>query len=105
MAQVKYLIEVFGGRYSAYAPPTDPLTLYRTLAAGNPVILKLRTRKTDYFHVVVLRGMSFEPTRYGGVEPVLYINDPASYFTKPITFSELVPLWRDALVVRGLRLR
>jgi hypothetical protein len=104
MAQVKFLIEFFGGRYSEYAPPTDPITLYRTLSAGMPIILKIKTRRPNYFHVVVLRGMSFEPTLYG-IEPVLYINDPSAYFTKPIPFSKLAPKWRDALVVSGLPLR
>ena len=97
MPQVAGLIAQFGGRTSNYAPPTDPMTLYRTLSSGKPVILQVRSSWVSS-HVVVLRGMSFVPTPYG-VEPLLHINDPLAHFTQPVPFSRLAPLWVDALVV------
>jgi hypothetical protein len=98
MPQVQQLIRAFGGRPSALAPPTDPMTLYRTLASRRAVILHIRSGVSST-HVVVLRGMAFLPNRFGGVEPVLYINDPMSYYTQPMPFAALLPLWIEALVV------
>jgi hypothetical protein len=97
LPQIAALIREFGGRASTYAPPTDPMTLYRTLAAGRPVILHVRSSFTTS-HVVVLRGMTFVQTPFG-VEAVLHINDPLAYFTQPVPFSRLAPLWVEALVV------
>tara|TARA_R100000306_G_C4365115_1_gene137260 strand:- start:97 stop:660 length:564 start_codon:yes stop_codon:yes gene_type:complete len=96
--QIQQLIAHFGGRYSNYAPPTDPMTLYRTLSNGNPIILQVRTGIISS-HVVVLRGMSFMRTRYG-VEPMLHINDPLAHFTQPVPYSTIAPIWMDAIVVR-----
>jgi hypothetical protein len=97
-SQIAGLIRHFGGSTSTYAPPTDPMTLYRTLQSGRAVILQIRSGYATS-HVVVLRGMSFMPTPYG-VEPVLHINDPLAYFTQPVPFRQLAPMWMDALVVR-----
>jgi hypothetical protein len=47
----------------------------------------------------VLRGMAFAQNGYGQTEPVLYINDPMAYFTQPVPFSALMPIWLEALVV------
>ncbi|PSU02919.1 hypothetical protein C9J03_22250 [Photobacterium gaetbulicola] len=96
--QIQHLIAYFGGRYSSYAPPTDPMTLYRTLSNGMPVILQVRTGMISS-HVVVLRGMSFTRTRYG-IEPMLHINDPLAYFTQPVPYSFIAPIWMNAIVVR-----
>jgi hypothetical protein len=41
IAQIRSLIARFGGRPSVCAAPTDPMTLYRTLAAGYAVIIPL----------------------------------------------------------------
>jgi len=95
--QIQKLIAYFGGRYTTIAPPTDPLTIYRTLASGRPIILQVKTG-IQSGHVVVLRGMSFIPRRHG-IEPVLHINDPSSYFTKPVPFLKLLRLWISAIVV------
>ena len=98
LQQIQFLITQFGGRWTNLAPPTDPMTLYRTLDSGRPIILALNSGQS-VGHVVVLRGMSFLRTRYGNVEPVLHINDPISYFTQPVPFRQLIPLWRAAIVV------
>jgi hypothetical protein len=95
--QIQSLIAHFGGRYSAYAPPTDPLTLYRTLASGRAVILQVSTGQ-QVAHVVVVRGMAFQPTPFG-VQPVLFINDPMSVFTQPVPFARIAPIWMSAIVV------
>ena len=95
--QIRKLLAYFGGRYSNLAPPADPMTLYRTLAFGKPIILQVKTG-IQSGHVVVLRGMSFMPTPYG-VEPVLHINDPMSHFTQPVPFSRLIRIWVGAIVV------
>ena len=95
--QMAGLIQMFGRTATAYAPPADAMTLYRTLRSGRAVILQVRSGATST-HVVVLRGMSFVQTPYG-VEAVLHINDPMSFFTQPVPFSQLLPLWIDAVVV------
>lgn len=97
LEQIQGLIAQFGGRYSGFAEPTDPMTLYRTLAGGHAVILALQTGP-QMNHVVVLRGMSFVQTQ-GGVEPVLHINDPMQVYTQPVPYRQLVQAWRKAIVV------
>ena len=96
--QIQLLIAHFGGRYAGVAPPTDPMTLYRTLASGKPIILQVRTGFQSA-HVVVLRGMSFLPAPHGGIEPVLHINDPMAHFTQPVPFSNLIRVWVSAIVI------
>jgi len=95
--QIQGLIRQFGGRYSSYAPPADPMTLYRTLSSGKPIILQIQTGMNSA-HVVVLRGMHFAQGRYG-VEAMLHINDPLSYFTQPVSFGRIAPIWMSAIVV------
>lgn len=97
LPQIQMLIARFGGHFSTVAPPTDPMTLYRTLKAGHPIILAVSTGMYSA-HVVVLRGMNFLRTPIG-VEPVLIVNDPMSYFTQPVPFSRLIGIWRSAIVV------
>ena len=95
--QIQNLILYFGGRYSIYAPPTDPMTLYSTLASGNAVIVQLRTSQFSS-HVVVIRGMSFVVTQ-SGVQPLLHVNDPMAIITQPVLFTAIAPIWMDAIVV------
>jgi hypothetical protein len=97
LSQIAALIRNFGGQLSSYAAPTDPISLYRTLSSGRPVILHVRSSFSST-HVVVLRGMSFTPTPFG-VQAILHINDPLAYFTQPVAFSQLAAIWIDALVV------
>jgi hypothetical protein len=97
LPQIQSLIGYFGGRYSALAPPADPMTLYQTLAAGRPIILFVRSGLMTS-HVVVLRGMHFIPVP-GGYEAVLHVNDPLGYYTQPVLFSQLVGIWMGAIVV------
>ncbi len=95
--QIQFLIAQYGGSYSQIAPPTDPMTLYHTLASGRPIIVHIASGYASS-HVVVLRGMAWVPTAWGA-QPVLYINDPMAYFTQPIPYQSLVPIWIDAIVV------
>ncbi|UDF37606.1 UNVERIFIED_ORG: hypothetical protein LHJ69_11245 [Shinella sp. XGS7] len=95
--QIQGLIAYFGGRYSTYAPPANPMALYSTLASGRAIILQLRTGQTSA-HVVVVRGMSFISTPMG-VQPVLHINDPMAMFTQPVPFAQIAPIWMSAIVV------
>ena len=97
LEQIQYLIGEFGGRYSALAPPTSPDVLYETLASGRAVILQVASGQAS-FHAVVLRGMSWMETPYG-LEPVLHINDPLDYYTRPVPFWRLVGIWEAAIVV------
>jgi hypothetical protein len=97
LQQIQFLVSSFGHHASALAPPTDPMTLYNTLAAGHPIVLHVRTGPASS-HVVVLRGMSFLPTPQGPL-PVLQINDPMSYFTQPASFYDLLGVWIEAIVV------
>jgi hypothetical protein len=97
LQQIQFLIAQFGGTYSTLAPPTDPMTLYQTLAAGRPIILHVASGLMSS-HVVVLRGMEFVHGPMG-VVPVLHINDPLSYFTQPVPFQNLMGVWIAAIVV------
>lgn len=97
ISQIQGIIAQFGGRFSTYAPPADPMTLYRTLASGRAIILQLRTGQQSA-HVVVVRGMAFMPSP-AGVQPVLFINDPMSMFTQPVPFAQIAPIWMSAIVV------
>ncbi len=94
--QIQGLINQFGGRTSGYAPPTDPMTLYRTLALGHAVIIGVNTGQGG--HVVVARGMSFMQTPYGW-EPLVHINDPMAYYTQPVPFRQVARIWVAAIVV------
>lgn len=97
LEQIQYLIGQFGGSYSRIAPPTDPMTLYQTLASGRAIIVHVASGHASS-HVVVLRGMAWVPTQWG-LQPVLYINDPMSFFTQPVLYTSLVPIWINAIVV------
>lgn len=91
------LLNLTSGGYAALAPPTDPMTLYNTLASGRPIIMQVKT--SPYAgHVVVLRGMAWVNTPFG-VQPVLLINDPLAFFTQPVPFQQLLPYWQSAIVV------
>lgn len=95
--QIQKLIAQFGGRASSFAEPTDPMTLYNTLAGGHAVILALQAQP-GAGHVVVVRGMSFVQTQ-GGIEPVLHVNDPMAVYTQPVPYRQLVGIWKAAVVV------
>jgi Papain-like cysteine protease AvrRpt2 len=95
--QIQFLIAQFGGHFSSYAPPTNPMILYNTLSSGRPIILQLNSGNGNA-HVVVVRGMSFMPTAMG-IQPVLHINDPMAVFTQPVPFAQIAPIWMSAIVV------
>ena len=95
--QIQGLIKQFGGRSSNYAPPTDPITLYHTLAQGHAVIIGV-TVGQGQGHVIVARGMSFVQTQYGW-QPMVHINDPMSYYTQPVPFQAIARSWEVAIVV------
>lgn len=97
LPQIQGLIAEFGGRHSSIEAPTDPMTVYNTLASGKAIILAVKASPFAG-HVVVLRGMAWMQTPYG-VEPVLMINDPMAYFTQPVPFSQIARFWMSAIVV------
>jgi hypothetical protein len=97
LGQIRGLIRRFGGRASNYAPPTDPLTLYRTLAGGHAVVIALAAGPVGG-HVVVARGMSFARTPWGW-EPMVHINDPMASQTEVAPFRALARGWQAAIVV------
>lgn len=95
--EIQNLILAFGGRFSSLAQPADPMTLYQTLAMRRAVIMAVRSSPHSG-HVVVIRGMAWVPTPMG-VQPMLYINDPMSYFTQPVPFASIAQYWQSAIVV------
>lgn len=97
LQQIQGLIQHYGGTYSSISPPADPIALYRTLQAGKPIILHVRSGQTSS-HVVVLTGMAFVRTQMG-VVAVLEINDPLAYYTQPVLFPALLNVWVNAIVV------
>jgi hypothetical protein len=96
--QIRTLIQQFGGRPSNIAEPTDPMTLYRTLAGGHPVIIAVQAPGSQAGHVIVVRGMTFMQTQ-NGIEPVLHINDPMAIYTQPVPFRQLAQMWKAAIIV------
>jgi len=96
--QIRALIQQFGGRPSNIAEPTDPMTLYKTLASGHPVIIAIQAQGAQSGHVIVVRGMTFMQTP-NGVEPVLHINDPMAVYTQPVPFRQLAQMWKAAIIV------
>lgn len=97
MQQIQALLYAFGGRPSQLAPPADPMTIYQTLVSRRAIILHVRSGQSSS-HVVVVRGMTFLQTPYG-VQAMLLINDPMSFYTQPVPFANIVPIWIEALVV------
>jgi len=98
LQQIQYLIGQFGGRFSSIAPPTDPMTLYNTLASGKAIILQISSGAMSA-HVVVLTGMSFVRDRYGNIQSLLHINDPLSFYNQPVPYQNLIGIWMSAIVV------
>lgn len=97
LQQIQALIAYYGGRWSSTAPPANPMVVYQTLASGRAIIMAVQSSPYSG-HVVVIRGMAWVPTPMG-LQPVLYVNDPMSYFTQPIPFANLAQYWNAAIVV------
>lgn len=99
LPQIQGLIAEYGGRHSSVQHPTDPMTLYQTLAAGKAIIMAVKSSPFSG-HVVVLRGMAWMPTPFGTMEPMLIINDPMAYYTQPVPFSQIAQIWEQAIVIQ-----
>ena len=100
VSKIQHLLYYFGGSASSYAAPTDPMTLYQTLAQGKPVIMEISQPYQGMTHVIVIRGMGFAQTPMG-IIPMLHVNDPMSYYTQPVPFYQLAPLWKSAIVIHN----
>jgi hypothetical protein len=96
LRQIQILIRNFGQRTTTLAPPTDAMSLYRTLRQGHPIILAIRGSTTG--HVVVLTGMTWVQGQYGP-EALLHVNDPLRVIPNRLAFRALVPRWQAAIVV------
>jgi hypothetical protein len=97
LRQIQTLIRNFGQRTSSLSPPTDAMSLYRTLRQGHPIILAIRNSRVSG-HVVVLTGMTWTEGA-GRREAVLHVNDPLRVLPNRMTFRALVPRWQAAIVV------
>ena len=97
LQEIQGLILRFGGRFSAIALPADPMAVYRTLVSGRAIVMSVRSTPFSG-HVIVIRGMAWIITPMG-IQPVLYVNDPLSFFTQPIPFIDLLPYWQAAIIV------
>ena len=97
LRQIQILIRNFGQRTTTLSPPTDAMSLYRTLRAGHPIILAIRNSPYTG-HVVVLTGMTWT-SGASGPEAVLHVNDPLRVIPDRLTFRALVPRWQAAIVV------
>lgn len=95
--QIRGLIRNFGRRVTEVRPPTGPMSLYRALRAGRPIILALRSGPGTG-HVVVLTGMTWVRTLWGR-RAILHINDPIGAFPARMRFEEIMPRWHAAIVV------
>lgn len=97
LRQIQTLIRNFGQRTTTLSPPTDAMSLYRTLRRGHPIILAIRNSQFTG-HVVVLTGMTWVAGA-GGPEAVLHVNDPLRVIPNRLSFRALVPRWQAAIVV------
>lgn len=95
--QIAFLINRFGGVASSYSLPAGPMEVYRTLQARRPILVHVRSGYATS-HVVLVRGMHFVHGPYG-MQAFLHVNDPMSYYTQPVPFESIAPIWIDALVV------
>jgi hypothetical protein len=98
--QIQYLLKEVGGSYSTLQPPADAAVLYNTLRSGRPIILQVSTGQASA-HVVVLTGMYYVRLPNGILEPMLYINDPLSYFSQSVPFRNILTIWTSAIVVEN----
>ena len=97
--QIQSIIFYFGGRYSSIEFPTDPLTIYNTLQNNRPIIMFVKQSAFQQIgHFVVIVGMEWIPTQFG-FQPVLYVNDPMNFVTKPIPFADIARFWQSSIVV------
>jgi hypothetical protein len=96
--EIQQLIAHYGGRYSNLALPTDPMTLYNTIAMRRAVIMAVQMSPYGPGHVVVIRGMRIVPTPMGPMA-LLLINDPMAWFSQEVPYQQLLPYWRSAIVV------
>ena len=87
LRQIQILIRNFGQRTTTLSPPTDAMSLYRTLRAGHPIILAIRNSQFTG-HVVVLTGMTWVAGG-NGPEAVLHVNDPLR-----VQGASTKPSWR-----------
>ncbi len=97
LRQIQTLIRNFGQRTTTLSPPTDAMSLYRTLRAGHPIILAIRNSQFTG-HVVVLTGMTWVAGA-NGPEALLHVNDPLRVIPSRLPFRALVPRWQAAIVV------
>jgi hypothetical protein len=95
LTEIQALIAHFGGAFSDLASPAGPQPLYHTLAAGRPVIVAVQSSPFAG-RVVVLNGIECF-----GPNIILHVNDPMSWsiFSQPVSFWQLLPYWRYAIVV------
>ena len=99
LRDIQTLIRVYGGRTSSLHRPTDPESLYDIVSAGHLVVMQWRPRQTSRRgHVVVVRGMTWEPTPEG-LEPFVIVNDPRIDFSRSIPFRDLENYWGGAIIV------
>lgn len=97
LRQIQTLIRNFGQRTTTLSPPTNAMSLYRTLRRGRPIILAIRNSRFTG-HVVVLTGMTWTEGAQGP-EAVLHVNDPLRVIPNRLPFRALVPRWEAAIVV------
>jgi hypothetical protein len=97
LRQIQILIRNFGQRTTTLSPPTDAMSLYRTLRSGHPIILAIRNSRFTG-HVVVLTGMTWIDGA-NGPEALLHVNDPLRVIPNRLSFRALVPRWQAAIVV------
>jgi hypothetical protein len=106
MEELRSIVAQFGGVLTVLTPPLPPQVLYGALLSGSPVIARIRSGLTSS-HVIVIRGMRFrlreetaaDGTVTMGIEPLLLVNDPLSYFPHELPYERLLPLWIDSLIV------
>ena len=98
LQQIAELISLYGGGYSNMMFSKDPYVVYGILSQGHPIIMAIQ-RGRGVGHVAVIKGMAWVPSLYGGMEPVLYINDPMSYLPQTIPYSQAAYYWAAGLEV------
>jgi hypothetical protein len=109
LAEIRRVIDHFGGASSARTPRLSPRALYDVLRDGHVVVAALADPTGGPGHVVVIKGLRFQirwhpprnPNEPPGQEivPWVSINDPRGIITESTPYENLARYWAESIVV------
>ena len=102
---IERLIEAFGGQAQPLATvPRNPRQIYEIVRGGATLIIRLRPQPHDAAvgirHMIVVRGIEWEPLPNGRLGARLLYNDPLGSGQRAVSFDSIVGFFEEALLVR-----